>query len=515
MGEVVTDPAIDYRQKSFEHGQYRMNMLKQVTGGDTVTLGAVTQTSIFEIPAKVFNFAKTSLSFGITSTATAAAANAMTFFATGCPAIDRIQLYTRGGVYLCDIPDFGYFLSAVAPLTTKFIDYINTPTGSAFNDLGGAAAVITGMPSPPVGIIQPAYAIGDSPQLWGQPLSSIDGAAHAVEHFAIRSGMAPGNRRYLPADTPRITFETAAAGVGIAQGYGGAALSPMEQRYWYDNCVSATATGANPGVPAPSISYLNCKLDFGKIPHCILSANKDLFFGETLLLQITWGTAATVGCQLAKATGVLVAPFAACTVNRLALFLAVEVNRYLVEMTIKQAASGWRMVMPYLYVNRYQKALNDAQTSIQIRLNRGHGMRLLKVYHTAWREPAVDTAVSIWKHDSPLIQTLYTLLDNERLQDNNLTIANYDDWLYMEPLLRGSAVVTPESFHYNFVWVDDWTGAPTCEWQFTDLTECGLPLDQERLWNIMTTNPVPLAMNRTFFVTQKFLTVMPNQISFV
>lgn len=92
--------------------RYRYSKLYQQSGGEAVTINAAPQSSIFEIPARVINFSKSEVSFVATP---AAGGNALSnFFNMDCVApVSQIQLYTRGGLFLADIPNADYYTDIV------------------------------------------------------------------------------------------------------------------------------------------------------------------------------------------------------------------------------------------------------------------------------------------------------------------------------------------------------------------------------------------------------------------
>ena len=81
---------------------YHFTKIYPQTGGQGVTVNTGSQDTIFEIPARALNFGRSSLRF--TATPTAAGGILCNWLYADCLAgIRQIQLYTRGGVFLCDI----------------------------------------------------------------------------------------------------------------------------------------------------------------------------------------------------------------------------------------------------------------------------------------------------------------------------------------------------------------------------------------------------------------------------
>ena len=98
---------LDYKQTQVSHSEYKLAKLLQQSGGESLTITAAQQTSIFEIPAVGFNLSKSQLRF--TATPSAAGNARFNFLTRDALPIDRMELYTRAGVYLCDISNFSQF----------------------------------------------------------------------------------------------------------------------------------------------------------------------------------------------------------------------------------------------------------------------------------------------------------------------------------------------------------------------------------------------------------------------
>lgn len=107
MTTSIVDDALNYEKIIHTYGTYQLSKVVQQAGLQTMTVGAAGGVeSVFEIPAKVFNLSKSFLSFTIGPDTAAGANNYNWANIDGFSAIRQVQLYTRGGLYLCDINDF-------------------------------------------------------------------------------------------------------------------------------------------------------------------------------------------------------------------------------------------------------------------------------------------------------------------------------------------------------------------------------------------------------------------------
>lgn len=120
----VIDHSLDYSKYAYTHGSYQLTKIMQQTGGQTSSLTATGgQDSIFEIPAKVFNLARSNLSFTLTPTA-AGGTSYNWLYADGLTMIRQLQLYTRTGIYLVDINDVDRYTNMVMRRENKLEDVL-------------------------------------------------------------------------------------------------------------------------------------------------------------------------------------------------------------------------------------------------------------------------------------------------------------------------------------------------------------------------------------------------------
>ena len=101
----------DYQKDTITHPTYQYSKINQQSGLQTITVptgGGVE--SIFELPPKVFNLARSILT-NVVVPGTGAANNLV--FLDCIPHIQQIQLYSRTGMYLCDLMYANNYTSAI------------------------------------------------------------------------------------------------------------------------------------------------------------------------------------------------------------------------------------------------------------------------------------------------------------------------------------------------------------------------------------------------------------------
>ncbi len=467
--DVTTSSELDYKPKIIEHSTYRYNRLVPITNGQQVILSAASTTeTTFEIPTKVLNFARTRLEFTM-HVAAAAANQANIFHAVGFPMIDRLSLYTRNGVFLVDVNSFNTVYNMILPYTTSEKELLEKPVCEPIAGAIGA----------------PSNSLST-----GIQVSNANGTANTqqLDNAGVRGNW------YVVNDT---------------HGFCGS----REIRYLMNN-----SGGADPGTAVANL--VQYRVDFGDLAHTLFAMDKSLYFGEILVLRVQWAPTTKVGARFVAAghpgaANNVVIP-TAVTLFGLQVQLAVEANLQVAQSVIAHTAqNGMRLLVPYIYTNKYSHG-GGGFLSVQQRLNRGHGRSLLKVYHALFANN--EAGLTAFQHSNlggAFINSFYSSLDNDRLQELNIDCTDDQDWKYLRELSKGSTIRDIREYYFNWVWIDDWTGKPTIDWRMTDSADCGLPLANERLWSIQEQlNNAPYQAY-TIYVTQKVLTITPSQITLV
>jgi hypothetical protein len=176
---VVISKSLDYKVQASSAPKYKMSLLVPQSGSQSVTITpTATSETLIELPAgKAFNLSDSVLYFNLTYPASGAG-NFNWQPVDFCPAINRIQLYTRGGINLCDITNLHKYLNLVQKVETKNEKFLNR---SLINFLYPNNVLTNAVPAiRPVGnasssksYVEPAYAI-----------VSVDGAGAPTANVA-------------------------------------------------------------------------------------------------------------------------------------------------------------------------------------------------------------------------------------------------------------------------------------------------------------------------------------------
>lgn len=108
------DEALDYSKLDHMYGTYQLTRVVQQTGNQTNSISLQGgMESIFELPPKVWNLSKSYLQFQLNPVSSGTSPHFNWLHIDGVPAIRQIQLFTRSGLYVCDINDVDRYLKMV------------------------------------------------------------------------------------------------------------------------------------------------------------------------------------------------------------------------------------------------------------------------------------------------------------------------------------------------------------------------------------------------------------------
>ena len=298
---------VDYSKRSAAYGSYKYLRVVPIGQGQApaIQLGSTVMTQ-FELPNNVMNLSKSKLVFDLTfATASSVApgtcltpiTNFNWLYANALTLIDRITLTSRAGTILADIPNCGIFGNIVSAVCTKASDLA---TKTSFNLTGILPTTQVAALLKPVGDLVKCNSTVNYQV--NQSYAPIDAAATTTYYT---TGICPATA-YVPY------------------------IEPLE--------VFATADGQS------NIAY---QINLDAFKHTLLELNKDIYFGDNLVLTITWQQAnkfafisgagnapIAVRAAIVANAGVVInsvpigthVPLTAPVMNNLSLFVACETN---------------------------------------------------------------------------------------------------------------------------------------------------------------------------------------------
>jgi len=251
----------------------------------------------------------------------------------------------------------------------------------------------------------------------------------------------------------------------------------------------------------------------------LFACNKDLFFGQTTIIRITWNQGAKMGYTMATADGT--APASLATVPVLSngrIRLAQQANPISAESIKKKVISeGLHLNVPFVWTYKYTLptgADNTTQSFVR-KINKGHGQRLLRVW-TSQFNIAGDAGGAYYCQNQNFADAMYTQvwaqLDGVNLQENNLINNNGELYEFLQQKIDKSAGGSVNQFLSSPYMLNDWTPWKTIDFSQSDTEVCGLSLAEEREYAInFISKQVPTANGNNLFymfvVCQRLLSI--------
>lgn len=444
MVDDVSDK-LNYRPIPYAHPSYRLHRILKQSGGQTETItNAGGQESIFEIPVNVVNLSRSFLCFTISIPV----ANFNRVHSAAFAPVRHIQLYTRGGLFLCDVPYLPQYTNVVWKPETKLEDFLTYDTHTAAGNTGNG-------------------------RLFRRSNSTVDNADVSQR----------------PNNTP-------------------ASLHYTEASYFLKSVQDIAVD-------------MDVKIPLSSVKNTILELDKDLYFGEVLILRIVWEQRDKIYWRNANANDPTAGPPTApdnVSISELALILSVEKNQAIINQLREQTLSGNGMSVLTKYVYCFKTNLGGSSQSVSLRLNRGHGLKLQKIYHSVFSND--ETLHNTFNHFATgKILDYYTLLNNERIQEFNLSPGNETSYMYLLHLLKGSVIQNSNIFSYNWFHVDCFTEelAPddSANNKLKQNQDQGIDLTTEQKWDIFLT----MATNNIFYnhysfaIVERMVNIGPSGIT--
>ena len=471
----IYDHAIDYSKKHAVRDLYRFNQLLP-TQTSSITLGQNSPDVYFELPAVPMNHGKSYLEFDFQVPQVAGVGGQIitTDLATlGVPQIARLSLYTRGGVQLAEIQDCSRYLATVLPYTTSRDELMDIDAAKFAT--GAVSPSEPLLPITPVGIYNTNTLDATAPFVgYTQPSRLVP---------TINAGPAAVNR--LTTDIAQIS-----------------------------RLVGAGADTAQPSLQA------HYQVPLSVFKHTVLAMDKDIYWGQIIILRITFATAEKIGLCSRLTANTAFAAIAGPVIANLYLQIARCADPIVAaQLVSKVNSSGHRLVVPY--VQQYMLQNNTPQSAINLKLNVGYGQRLLRIYNAIYSNDNIDDGMQYLCHNNTgnaLVSSYYTTLNNSRLQDQDLVCARYMDYEQMKGMLSGSAIQGGRSYRAVHAHIDNWTAGKSKDWPQADSDEVvdGLSLEMEQSysWYPTVADNIPRAYY-SFMTVQKELNISSSMITIV
>jgi len=213
----------------------------------------------------------------------------------------------------------------------------------------------------------------------------------------------------------------------------------------------------------PVIRY---KIPLRMFRHTLFERDLDFPITEIYNIQITWASVRKIHYFATTGTGVITgaAPAVSGNISDLSLFMRREDDPVIKERLLSQArsAEGLKILTDSAYLSKLN--VGTQNQSYVLRVNRGNGLRLKKIYCAPYN--ATETDATAYSHNIMKTKTTYgdklisynTLLDSKQEQDTLLvcTASRMDEFREHQLLLRESQIQSSDEFQFNFVHVSDY-----------------------------------------------------------
>jgi hypothetical protein len=235
-----------------------------------------------------------------------------------------------------------------------------------------------------------------------------------------------------------------------------------------------------------------------------------MYTGEQLQLRLTFNRHDKVGYDFSAGPAIVaLAPAGgaiAVQISSLAIQLNVETNEEIrAQLINKVNTEGLSFMCPYMYAFKQVGGANTT-TTLNVRLNRGHGSRLLRTYIGSISQP--ETLQNSYLNIVPT--HVRTSVNNVFLQDNALASAVDEPWLFMQDIVKRSGL--NDSIVYPAFWtfIDNFTSAKPYDKQ-DDVVD-GIDLAEEKQYGASLTLGATASNIYVFAIAQRTVMIKGGQI---
>lgn len=440
MASIQT-PQTDYSVKTAPIiPRYTYSRLYQQPGGTTFTVGATTNEITFELPPRCFNLSRSILSFVATPAATTDKFNR--FFQHTPAFLRQVDLYTRGGTFLCTINNFDQYATIVLKAETNLedVDYLDyATTGNKIYKYGEV-----------VGIKAAVLGNNFRPE---ESLAATDSESNNFEPNYLTNGSA-------------ITTATPVFHVQFPMSHVKNTILAMDKDFFFNEVLLLRFT-------------FNPNSSWGFVSTAATSNMSSAF-----------DTAANANAVAAYAGNI--------AITELSFFLAIEENMEIASALISTVQSaGLSTVIPYVYTFSNAFTGDKESQNVSVRLNRAHGQHLKRIYHTLFypsKGAAID-CVTRYVHNNlgkTMVSNYYTAVNNMRLTEFDIRPTYNEDWLIHKDILKGTILGSSHDIYlYNWVSINKFDDELMSN--KSDTVASGLSLDTEIKWDFYGTTSTPIA----------------------
>ena len=263
-------------------------------------------------------------------------------------------------------------------------------------------------------------------------------------------------------------------------------------------------------IPAATTAITDTfRIPGSELYNTVLSLDKSMYFGEVLQLRITFQNHEGAAFFADNAAGLNPVAAAGTTITGLNYFLAQEQNPRVVNDLVQTVSTeGMTVVVPF--VHSYKTTATAADTAVSIRLSRGHGQSVERIYTIPIN--GAEVGVSRYVANAGALVSFYSLLNSKRLQEFDVLCGTTKDYDWLRAHEKKDRVVSlseAENDTKNFAWSDSWCDGLECA---KDQKLGGLDLSVEQKYDIYFKAGGTATKYYTAVVCQKMLSMGPGGV---
>ncbi len=433
-----------YNRWNYKAPKYKYSRLPPLNGSQQVDIPITsTAETLFEIPTVVHNLSESVLHANVSYSAqgdhTAPDGRFSWIHVDGMPLISEVDLYTRSGTYLCQLPNFQKYMKVVRKIYTKRKEYES-------NNLSNFLAPSNSLPNAS-GAVTPNNGVASVP--------------YKENSYVISNGTLG-----LGADTEVVlTLEF-----------------PL-------SAIKKTIFELNKDIVFPDIVVL--RILWGP-------SNQALYYNLDGNNPNAAGATAPINGFIDRPAPASAAGYC-IRISDLTLYLAVEQNGDLAQEVRQELDSrGLNLLVDYPHV--YKQPLSGTSQSMSLRFNRGHGKNIVSVISSVFNNQEslqtaydnfniVNASTAAQSAVGAKVTSYYSQLDNVRLQDINLVCSNAqsDDYRQNKRYLEDSPYYNQAIYQNNWFHMDVFAEPDSNQTINDEDLDKGLSLVVERKYDLMAT----------------------------
>jgi hypothetical protein len=226
----------------------------------------------------------------------------------------------------------------------------------------------------------------------------------------------------------------------------------------------------------------------------LFSCNKDLYFGQTTTIRITWNQGSKFGFILTEAWGAQAVLGTVPVMVNDRIRLAIQANPISAEAIKKDVITkGIDLCVPFVWTFKYSltgsgayNAAYNTQSFLR-KINRNHGQRLLRVWVSQFNATADAGGAYYCQNQNftdACFEQVWSQLDGNNLQEAPLVNSNGEVYEFIQQKIDGSAGGSITQYLSSAYLLNDFTPWKTIDFAKGDTQIAGLSLSEEREYSI-------------------------------